>query len=650
MTDQNDMSENDDLFDGLEVPSMPTPSGSASPAIKADADTDDEEGEEEGEDSQETGVHENAVDSLLSETGTPGAGIPPLTPEEEFTVQVKVQFEAACKHGEELLKANDLEGVTDRAERVRIMRDRCKAIESVSNEIDSMLDKGAIKSDEELLRKGRDLRSELRLYLESTLLKLCLEPSGATPSSLPKKIEGIADHELERMALGLSELSLKAATEQGKKSAEKLLEMIESDKARRAATPRVSVPPPSGEHVTGHEPTQAVSLTPVPPAPEAEKPSMMIPPAAPAPQPIEASWQSGPEAPKVVDPNQVVTQDAPAEPKPASSPSNQENPMHNSMPGQVRTQMRVGRASDNDWVIDNPTVSSHHALLTLNEGSIKVEDLGSSNGTFYANELGGWNRVPKEHPATVLVGRAIKFGSVVISTTRDAQCRTHLHFVVDSGGKLSASQAFFLSGEELSKLNALEQARLDEESAKQPEPPKEPEQAELRKSPTEFQREVKSGSSPWPAILAVGALGILLMSLVGAGVFWVAGHLPGREVATTETETSTESETESTSETVTEAVTESETAETETSTPTVEPATDTAPGSYTCRPGREIDACDNLQDFLLARADGEAYWDCSDITPEQYRNLYRIEDPRAATRRVIANTCACQYCEPSARD
>lgn len=635
MTDQNDMSENDDLFDGLEVPSMPTPSGSASPAIKADADTDDEEGEE---DNSETGVHENPVDEVLNATATPGADIPPLTAAEELTLQVKAQFETVHRHGEELLRDSEL-----------TLGERAKSIEANTAEIDMLLDKDAIKADEELLRKGRDLRSRLRQALELILLRVCLEPSGATPSTLPEKLQGVADHELERMALGLNELSLKAVTAKAKESAEKLLELIEGDKARRAANPRVSVPPPSSVHVTGHEPTQAVSVTPVPPAPKAEESSVMIPPAAPAPQPIEAAWQSGPEAPKVVDPNQVVTQDAPAEPKPASSPSNQENPMHNnSMPGQVRTQMRVGRASDNDWVIDKPTVSSHHALLTLNEGSIKVEDLGSSNGTFYANELGGWNRVPKEHPATVLVGRAIKFGSVVISTTRDAQCRTHLHFVVDSGsGKLSASQAFFLSGEELSKLNALEQARLDEESAKQPEPPKEPEQAELRKSPTEFQREVKSGSSPWPAILVVGALGILLMSLVGAGVFWVAGDLPGREVATTETETSTESETESTSETVTEAVTESETAETETSTPTEPVATETG---YTCRPGREIDACDDVQDFLLARADGEAYWDCSDITPEQYRNLYRIEDPRAAMRHVIANTCACQYCEPSARD
>ena len=85
------------------------------------------------------------------------------------------------------------------------------------------------------------------------------------------------------------------------------------------------------------------------------------------------------------------------------------------------------------------------------------------------------------------------------------------------------------------------------------------------------------------------------------------------------------------------------TAEAETPTPTDTVTTETG---YSCRPGRDVASCEHVTSFLLARADGEAYWDCSGITPDQYRDLYRIEDPMGA-RHVIANTCACQRCEPT---
>lgn len=636
---QND---NDDLGLGdLELPSLPSGFSTSPQPVKT---TSSEDTEDDGEeDNSETGVHENPVDEVLNATATPGADIPPLTAAEELTLQVKTQFEAACKRGEELLNDTEL-----------TLGDRCKSIESISIEIDMLLDKEAIKSDEDLLRKGRDLRSELRLALEHTLLRLCLEPSGATPSTLPEKIEGVADHELERMAHGLNELSLKAVTAKGKESAEKLLDLIEGDKARRAATPRVSVPPPSGERVTGHEPTQAVSLTPVPEAPKAEESPEIIPPPAALPESLGTAWQSGPEAAKASDPKEVVTQDAPVElkpapaaPPPASTPANQENPVNHSMPGQARTQMRIGRAADNDWVIDNPTVSMHHAVLTLNSGSIKVEDLGSSNGTFYANELGGWNRVPKEHPATVPVGRAIKFGSVIVFSTRDAEKQTHLHFVVDlKSGKLSESQAFFLSGEELSKLNALEQARIDEEEAKRPRVTP-PEDIEARKAPVttgEIRRQ--ASRAPIAAMLMAGVGLMAAVAFLVAGGLWVADRLGVTEtVASTETETSSEDATASEVETVTTPVVAE--AETETSTP--ESATETideTSSSYACRPGRERTGCGSVERFLLGRGNGDGYWDCSSLSNEDYRGTFRAADPSGATPGVIANFCSCQWCEP----
>src|SRR6186713_2120465 len=43
---------------------------------------------------------------------------------------------------------------------------------------------------------------------------------------------------------------------------------------------------------------------------------------------------------------------------------------------------RFGRREDNDFQIDDPTVSSVHCELRVNGDSIVVRDLGSSNGTF----------------------------------------------------------------------------------------------------------------------------------------------------------------------------------------------------------------------------------------------------------------------------
>jgi hypothetical protein len=41
----------------------------------------------------------------------------------------------------------------------------------------------------------------------------------------------------------------------------------------------------------------------------------------------------------------------------------------------------IGRAPSNDVVIDDPTVSTHHASLTKSASGYRLKDLGSTNGT-----------------------------------------------------------------------------------------------------------------------------------------------------------------------------------------------------------------------------------------------------------------------------
>ena len=50
----------------------------------------------------------------------------------------------------------------------------------------------------------------------------------------------------------------------------------------------------------------------------------------------------------------------------------------------------VGRKTDNDIVIDNPTVSAHHCKITFVGDTYFVEDLNSTNGTLLnSRELHG---------------------------------------------------------------------------------------------------------------------------------------------------------------------------------------------------------------------------------------------------------------------
>jgi diguanylate cyclase (GGDEF)-like protein len=46
----------------------------------------------------------------------------------------------------------------------------------------------------------------------------------------------------------------------------------------------------------------------------------------------------------------------------------------------------IGRSTKNDLSIDQESISRHHAKITFEEGSFRIEDLGSTNGTFVNEE------------------------------------------------------------------------------------------------------------------------------------------------------------------------------------------------------------------------------------------------------------------------
>lgn|GEM_PF-4425999 len=75
----------------------------------------------------------------------------------------------------------------------------------------------------------------------------------------------------------------------------------------------------------------------------------------------------------------------------------------------VAPSTRIGRARDNDLLLQHPNVSQHHARLDLEEGGGVIVDLGSSNGT----TVNGEELAPRE-PRGLHDGDEIRVGPFLL--------------------------------------------------------------------------------------------------------------------------------------------------------------------------------------------------------------------------------------------
>jgi pSer/pThr/pTyr-binding forkhead associated (FHA) protein len=82
------------------------------------------------------------------------------------------------------------------------------------------------------------------------------------------------------------------------------------------------------------------------------------------------------------------------------------------------SRVRIGRAPDNDLVIDDPTVSSAHAELRDEGGRWVVSDLGSTNGT-YVNYSGA-DAERRVAVNALKGGSTVRFGEVRLRLEREA--------------------------------------------------------------------------------------------------------------------------------------------------------------------------------------------------------------------------------------
>jgi pSer/pThr/pTyr-binding forkhead associated (FHA) protein len=95
----------------------------------------------------------------------------------------------------------------------------------------------------------------------------------------------------------------------------------------------------------------------------------------------------------------------------------------------------LGRGSDNQVALNNPTVSGHHCKITQDGERFLLTDLGSTNGTrVNAKEV-------KESPVVLKPKDLVQIGSVeflfnseeIIATEENVEARTETQVVVSSG-------------------------------------------------------------------------------------------------------------------------------------------------------------------------------------------------------------------------
>jgi len=69
--------------------------------------------------------------------------------------------------------------------------------------------------------------------------------------------------------------------------------------------------------------------------------------------------------------------------------------------------IRLGRDSTNDFCFDDATVSSRHCEVIMQDGTVRIHDLGSTNGTFIDGQ--------QIKEAVLLPGQTLNLGSVEIA-------------------------------------------------------------------------------------------------------------------------------------------------------------------------------------------------------------------------------------------
>ena len=85
---------------------------------------------------------------------------------------------------------------------------------------------------------------------------------------------------------------------------------------------------------------------------------------------------------------------------------------------------RVGRAADNELVIDSPLVSGRHLLIERAEGRLWLTDLGSTNGSFVnGRRLNPQAREAVSEDATVTLGSLTLTAGVIEQARRGRRLR-----------------------------------------------------------------------------------------------------------------------------------------------------------------------------------------------------------------------------------
>jgi pSer/pThr/pTyr-binding forkhead associated (FHA) protein len=79
--------------------------------------------------------------------------------------------------------------------------------------------------------------------------------------------------------------------------------------------------------------------------------------------------------------------------------------------------VHVGRDDDCELALSDPATSRRHAIISVVNGAVMVEDLGSSNGTEIVRADGATVRVLPGKPQPVASGEKVRLGDTVLEFT-----------------------------------------------------------------------------------------------------------------------------------------------------------------------------------------------------------------------------------------